>query len=477
MSISKAQFLQAALDAASAFPNIQQFVQARDPRVLAQIEAQATMLAMLSEQISVAKFEPFLKARDSTVLADASLKGVLPLGRACNLTLSIQNTGSAEVSLAAGRRLVDPKGRLYELDSAVTIAATATATVTATQIRRQTIVHEVLNPLPFHSLPITLSSEEAFLNTITVYLDDQEFRYAPDWFNVGVGDFAYQVEVDELRRMSVKLGQSNVIGYGAQQGDTFTLQLTECNGRISDLKVGDQFTLEYVVAASEASLKASMQSVQDEGAAPHSMAELRVMARYPAIYDHNAVYLGEFTFLLRRYLSGIRFLSVWNEQIEEGVRGADTDNINTLFVSGLVSGMSSPEFQSRVRTLIGRADDSYRVAFVAASLQAVPMTITASVAISWDVALVISQIRSLILGYLGDGSVHVSQGQARPIRKAVITRLLRENVDALRDDKAEFDVQFTLPVTPLPEHFLYVSAASLTVNVTSAEYGTSLWNL
>lgn len=476
MSISKAQFLQAALNAAAEFPTVQQLVQARDPRVLAQLEANATMLAMLSQQISVAKFEPFLKARDSTVLADAALKGILPLGRACKVTLSVQNTGSAEVALAAGRRLVDAKGRIYELDSAVTVAASATASVTATQIRRHTIVHEVVNPQPFHSLPITLSSDEAFLNTISVYLGDQEFRYAPDWFNVAVGDFAYQVEVDEMRRMTVKLGQSNVIGYGARQGDNFTLELTECSGRISDLKVGSQFTLEYVLAASEASLKVSLVSVEDEGSAPHSMAELRVMSHYPAIYDHNAVYLGEFTFLLRRYLSGIRFLSVWNEQIEEAVRGPDVDNLNKLFVSGLVSGMSSAEFQARVTTLVRRADDSYRVVFVPASLQAVAMTITASIAISWDIALVTSQIRSFILSRLGDGSVNVSKGMEQPIRKALIHRMLRENVDALRDDKAEFDVQFTLPATPLPEHFLFVSAASLTVNVSSNEYGTSLWN-
>lgn len=476
MAYSKAQLLQAAIDAASEYPTVQQFVQARDPRVLAQLEAQATMLAMLSEQLDVAKFEPFLKARDSTVLADASLKGILPLGRACKLTLTVENPGTADVVLAAQRRLVDARGRLYELDSAVTIAAGGTASVTATQLNRYSVSHEVVTPLDFYGLPVTLSSADAHLNTISVYMGASEFRYAPDWFNVGIGELAYQMEVDELRRMSVKFGKKDVIGYGVQQGDVFTLDITECSGRITDLQVGVQFTLEYILAPEEATLKAAVASVQDEGAAPHTMAELRVMARYPAVYDHNAVYLGNFTFLLRRYLSGIRFLSVWNEQVEESVRGYSEDNINTLFVSGLVSGMSNAVFEQRVSTLIRRADDSYKVEFVAASPQAVPVTITASVAISWDLATVTSQIRSLILERYGDGSVFVSQGMEQPIKKAMINRILRENIDALRDEKAEFDVQITLPATPLPEHFLHITPASLTVNVSSVEYGVSLWN-
>jgi hypothetical protein len=33
-----------------------------------------------------------VKARDSTVLADATLKGILPLARSCRVNLSVKNT-------------------------------------------------------------------------------------------------------------------------------------------------------------------------------------------------------------------------------------------------------------------------------------------------------------------------------------------------------------------------------------------------
>lgn len=321
-----------------------------------------------------------------------------------------------------------------------------------------------------------LSSDELFLNTLDVYRGTTLFTYAPDWFNVNPGQLAYQVEVDELRQMYVSFGKTSVIGYGVQQGDEFTLEFTECNGRISDLAPGADFNLEYVLLPTDSSTSVKLLTVLDEGAEPHTMPELRVMARYPAIYDHNAVYLGEFGLLLRRYLTGIRFLSVWNEQVEEGVRGASVNNINKLFVSGLVSGMSDAVFQERARALIQRADNSYRLGFVAAVPYGVPVTVRASVAISWDRAAVESSIRSLLLQYFGDGAINVSQGMARPIKKSQINRLLRENIVALRDDKAEFDVTVALPTPALPEHFLHIKPETLTVNVSSDGYGTSLWS-
>lgn len=475
-ALTKEQFQQATLDALAAFPNVAQYVKAGDPRVLAQLNAQATMLAMISAQVDVNKFEPFVKARDGTVLADAALKGILPLGRACRVTVAIQNTDAQLVTLGAGRIFLDSKGRVYELDSSVSIAAGETENVTATQIRRRSLTSKVAVAKDFYSLRVSLSSDELYLNTLVVSKGLQEFSYAPDWFNVAPDQLAYQVEVDELRQMFVRFGKATVVGYGVVQGDEFTLDITECNGRIVDLAPGSDFNLEYILTAYDAGLKATLVSVEDEGAAPHTMPELRVMARYPAIYDHNAVYLGEFEFLLRRYITGIRFLSVWNEQIEEAVRGADVDNINTLFVSGLVIGMTNPAFEARATTLLMRADNSYRLTYVPAVLTPVPVTITASIAISWDRATVESRIRALLLEYFGDGAINVSVGMGQPIKKSQINKLLRENIDALRDEKAEFDVAITLPVTPLPEHFLYVSSASLTVTVSSVEYGTSLWN-
>lgn len=470
------EFEQSALAALSGFPTVAALVQAGDPRVLAQIRAQAAMLAMLSEQVEVAQFEPFVKSRDSTVLADATLKGILPLARACRVSLSIKNTDTLPFALATGRWLIDTTGRSYTVESGLTIAAGATVLVACTQMTTRTVAHTVGLASPFYRAELTQTDADVYLNTLTVWKGGQEFSYAPDWFNVQINGFNYQVETDEQRRLFVCFGAGNVTGYGVMAGDAFEFRVTECEGLISNLKPAEKFSLEYVYTPADGLLTLTLATVLDQGAAPPTMADLRVMARYPAIYDHNAVYMGEFDFLLRRYLTGVRFLSVWNEQIEEVVRGANVNNINRLFVAGLVTGVVDSVFQARVIELITRADNSYRVSFVPAVLTPVAVTIEARVSVVHDPATIQAQIRAALLAVYGDGQPDVARGMSSPIRVQPINILLREAVPAFQDERSDFLVQITLPATLLPEQFLYISGDSLSVSVTSASFNAGLWN-
>jgi hypothetical protein len=160
MSITAQEIEAAALASLSTFPTVANFVRAGDPRVLAQIRAQAAMLAMISEQVDVAQYEPFMKVRDSTVLADASHKGILPLARACRVSLSVTNGDTTPFVLAAGRRMQDSKGRIYMVDTAVTIAAGATVSVAATQKTTRTITHSVAVATPFYRIELTQSDAD-----------------------------------------------------------------------------------------------------------------------------------------------------------------------------------------------------------------------------------------------------------------------------------------------------------------------------
>lgn len=473
---TKDQFQQAALNALSNYPLVAQYVRAGDPRVLAQIGAQAAMLAMLSEQVDVAQFEPFLKSRDATVLADASLKGVLPLARACRVSLTLTNSDTADFLIDAGRRFLDAKGRIFEADTWAVVKAGQTAVIACTQRTRRVISHTTGNVAPFYRIEVDQTDDAVFLNTLAVFKGSDEFVYAPDWFNVLPNALAYQIETDERRKLWVCLGSKDVVGYGAQQGDVLTLKITECEGRINDLTTGSEFNFEYIYTPQEGRIKTQLTTMLDEGAAPLTMAELRVIGRYPAIYDHNAVYLGEFDFLLRRYIGSIRFLSVWNEQIEEAVRGPKVSSINKLFVSGLVEGMGNAGFEVRVRDLIARADDSYVVVFVPTVMAPVAVTVTGQVAVVHDPAAVESQIRAAILGKYGDGQQDVAKGLSNPIRYQAIYRLLRESVAALQDNQSDFSVAVTLPPAPLPEEFMHISAASLTVVIERTAAGSGTWN-
>ena len=474
---TKDQIEATALASLSSFPAVAQFVQAGDPRVLAQIGAQAAMLAMIAEHVDVAQFEPFLKARDSTVLADASLKGILPLARACRVTLTATNEGQASFTLPAGRRLLDAKGRIYEVETAVVIPAGASAPVSCAQRTRRVETHTVAVPTAFYSIQVPVGESGSSLESIEVSKSTGDvFTYAPEWFNVGPGDLAYQVETDERRRMWLRFGSSNIVGYQPLVGDVFELSLSECRGRVTDLAPSDTFSFEYILTGPDGLVSLALSSVVDQGADPLSVEELRLMARYPAIYDHNAVYLGEFDLLLRRYITPVNFLSVWNEQIEEAVRGPDVQNINTLFVAGDVPSMTGAAFESRVRELVARADNSYRVQFVAPAVTPVPVTVVATVSVVHDTATVAAQIRAAILGKYGVGAIEVSKGLSSPIRFQAVSKLLREQVPALQDDQADFTVSVTAPEVLLPEMFMHVTDGSLTVTVERAQFNNGLWN-
>ena len=474
---TKDQIQAAALAALSSYPLVAQYVQAGDPRVLAQIGAQSAMLAMIAEHVDVAQFEPFLKARDATVLADASLKGILPLARACRLTLTATNQGLADFALPAGRRIMDPKGRIYEVETAVTVPSGGTAAVLCVQRTQRTQVHTVTVPTAFYSVQVEDGSAGNQLEALQVTKQPgTAFSYAPEWFNVQPGDLAYQVETDERRRLWVLFGKTNVVGYQVQVGDVFELQVSECRGRIQDLSVGATFGFEYILTAEDGAVKLALASVTDQGADQLSAQDLRLMARYPSIYDHNAVYLGEFDLLLRRYISPVTFLSVWNEQIEEAARGPNVLNMNTLFVAGVVPSMTTPAFQARVEELIQRADNSYRIAFVAAVPTPVAVSVSATVSVVHDPATVEAQIRAAILGKYGSGAIDVSKGLSNPVKYQAISKLLRDVVPALQDDQADFQVGVVQPVTLLPELFLHVSEGSLTVTVERAQFNNGLWN-
>src|SRR5690606_37397032 len=103
------------------------------------------------------------------------------------------------------------------------------------------------------------------------------------------------------------------------------------------------------------------------------------ISAYPSVYNSSAVYLGNFDFLIRRNLGPFRFLSIWNEYKEEQVRGADIDNINTLFVTAVKDGVDDATLRSQIYDAIKAADDSYKIKDVAVDEIEIPVVIVAKV--------------------------------------------------------------------------------------------------
>ncbi len=240
-----------------------------------------------------------------------------------------------------------------------------------------------------------------------------------------------------------------------------------------------------------------MESMLIAGQNPIPMSVLRDLARYPSVYDGNAVYLGEFDFLVRRNFPTLRFLSVWNEAAEEAARGAHLSNTNAIFVACLsqtsseavltADGETIPEpgrvpvaewtaTQRAIRELIRAADDSYRVHFVTPVRAPIAVTIRATVPTSYIAADVRQKIIEAILAEYGEQSAAARRGRNQPLYQSIYA-LLRQRVQALNVGAADLQVSIAAQpeVVSRPELWRYVSPDSLTVEVETANITAPSW--
>lgn len=465
---TKAEFQQKIADAISSYPTAAQFYQAQDPRLLAQLNAMATMLAMFSAQQEVAAAEPFVKARDVTVLADAAVKGVLPFGSPTRCRLLASNAGTVAVTIAAGRRLLDAQGRPYVVTIGATVPPAGSATIEALQQREDTLSHTVTVSQPFYTIDVPAP---ALGNLAAVRVTDaagNALRYTPNFTNVEPGESVYHLETDETRRLYVQFGAEGIAGYQPSAGEVFSVVSVITEGYL-ELSSGQPFTFEYSAGLADAQVTLALDAVLAVGADPMDIATLREVCSYPSIYDDNAVYLSNFDFLLRRKLSPFEFLSIWSETREEEVRGASVDNMNRLFVSARKAGVATATLRSQIEAVILAADDSYRINHVDVVDVEIPMEVTIYAQSIYDFAAVEEQVRQLILAEYGAASAWAKRGENRILYKAVY-EMLRQQVQALQGARSDMRLEVADPPGDmLPEQFRYVSPASLSVLVLEAD--------
>lgn len=461
----------------SNYPTAAQLYQAGDPRLLAQLGAMATMLTMVSQQIDIQSMEPFVKARDTTVLADATMKGILPFARPARVTLTVQNVDMVNpLTVSIGRRFIGEQGRVYVAETGAVIAPNTSAVVSAKQMTTRTFQHVVAGSVPFYPVQITEPADpEMEISGVLVSIAGVSYPYTPEFSNLAANEPGFVLETDEQRRLFAKFGWKDTFGVQPANGTVIDFTIEETCG-VSALVAANPFTFESATLPADQSAKITLASVVFVGASPVDIQTMREWAQYPSTYDASAVYLGNFDFLVRRNLPNIRFLSVWNEQIEESVRGANVANINCLFVTAMMDGTTDAWLVSNIAQIIGDADDSYRIRFVPVVEVAVPVTISAQVSVVHDPDEVASKIRAVLNGLYGRDAAAVKSGMMLPNHKRIYDAL-RAAIPALQD--AASDVQISIPPPApavKPEHFRYMSTASMTVNVTQSTYNSGLFS-
>lgn len=495
--LTKADFQQAIRDSISAYPAIAPLYQAGDPRITQHLDAMAAMLAMFSAQLETAMAEPFEKTREATILADAAMRGIVRKATSARVRVKATNNGTSTFLVESGRTVVDSAGLQYRIETSASVQAGAEATFEAVQLRAATIKHIVAGSEPFYAIEIPAAEEDVFLCGISVNDADGEFTHRERYVNTFPDERVFHVEADDRQRVYVRFGFDGIVGVQPKDGHEISLSVFYTVGEVNPA-FGSPFSFEYLSSPLEAAIELKMDALLLPGQNPPDMSVLRDLARYPSVYDHNAVFLGEFDFLVRRNFSTLSFLSVWNESAEEQARGPSLENINTLFVACLsgsggesvlteadpntpvpplvIAEGSLTATQIEIRRAILAADDSYKVRFMTPVRSKIGMTINARVSTSYISSDVREKIIEAILSEFGETAAASRRGRSRPLYQRVYA-LLRERVAALTVGNADLAVNIVESASLLsrPEMWRYVSADSLSVTVESANILTPSW--
>jgi len=495
--LTRTDFKQAIADTIDRYPALTPLYHAGDPRLHQPLDAMAAMLSLLSGQIELAQAEVFNKVRDGTVQADAAMRGIVRQARPAQALITAENESDTAITLEKGRLLTDNAGRPWQIEITATMAAKARTALILRQKRPTVITHTVTASQPFYAIEVPQAADDGDLCAIAVSDQQGEFHYRDGYVNTAPDERIFHVEMDERQRLYVRFGWHNVVGTQPLAGDKLSMRLDYCHGEVTP-EHGSAFSLDYLHHRDEIHLKFSMDALKIAGSAPPPISALRQLARYPSVYQSHAVFLGEFDFLVRRNYPDLAFVSVWNETIEEAIRGASVDNVNTLFVACQSASEQEPvlteanpliplmpqliapnqltPLQQAINATIRAADDSYKVRFYTPVISLIGLTIHARVSTSYAPQQVKQAIETTLLTEYGKTSAAARRGGHAPLYQAIYA-LLRKNIPALADEGA--DIQVT--ITPLPhlrpEQWRFVAASSLTVNVELRDIVSSRWGL
>lgn len=416
---TKADFQKLIQDSISKYQNIAPLYLAQDPRIIQHLDAIASVLSNFSQQIDVALTEPFEKVRDSTILADAAMRGIISKATPARAKIKLVNNNDVPFQVQNHRQIFDTTGYSWRIETPLTIPAKSTEYVEALQVTSETITHEVVGTYPFYAVNVPEIKGDNYLASISVSDNKGDFEFRERFVNTLPDERVFHVEVDDRKKMWVRFGYENVVAYQPKDGEVLELNLGYTAGDIKP-KVGSSMSFDYLLTPFDNLVQINFDSIVVAGSNPPDISTLRDLCRYPSVYDHSAVYLGEFDFLIRRNFMDLRFLSVWNETIEEIARAASLDNINTLFVSVLSkdgneiildegkTGRILKEheltgLQKAIRNKILEADNSYRVRFFTPVREKIEAEIDAYVSTSYSNLTVKNQIVAALLESFGEG--------------------------------------------------------------------------
>lgn len=489
MTLERSKLIEAIGSNISDYPEVAERWRAGDPTVRAMLTSVVETVVWLSRDNDLNIIEPFIKSKDRTIIADAINKGILPVATPCQHLITIENNGTATVTLSQGRQIEDGTGRQWRLMAPVTIEAGETKKVLAEQSDINRIRTDIVVNEPFYSVSVATTDDAYFAGVgVSNLTTGQTYQHTPKFMNAGIGEPVFSLHSEDMVNLNIVFGDSLRAGKTVQSGETYEIAITQCYGEVDPNSLR-QAALSSVYTNDEAKLNLYFQmgDMVRIGANPLTVAQLRLLASFPSTYDRNAVFMGNFDFLVRwHFMNRFNYMAVWNETVHEKHYGASLDNINHLNLTVVAKHEGErAKLVSDIQQLIAKADSLLdgRVRVKAASERPYQITVTGRLAAVHDIASVKTQIKELLLAGYGKGSLAASHPNIDGFNLQEIATRIRSNIPAFQDRISDFTVSGEDPKTnPLgaikPHQWVFLSEDSIVVNLTrTADTGNSLWTM
>lgn len=468
------------------YPEVAERWRAGDPTVRAMMTSVVETVLWLSRDNQVNITEPFIKSKQSTIIADAINKGILPVATPCQHLLTIENKGKKQVSLSQGRLIEDGSGREWRIMASINVNPDETKTVLAEQSTVRIVENTIPVSEPFYRLDVT-ASDDSYLSGLSVANTTlgMTYQYTPKFMNAGIGQPAYTLQSNNLRDITIVFGDSQRAGATVQAGDTIEVAITESYGYIDQTTLSSAALSEiYTADESKLTLYFRAGDLVRSGSDPLTVAQLRLLSSYPSMYDQDAVFMGNFDFLVRKhFIQRFDYMAVWNETINEKHYGPSLDAINHLFLTVVAKNKGEQNLLvDDINKLIARADTllAGRVYLRPVSERPFKITITGLLASVHDMDSVKTQIKELLLENFGKGALSSSYHNPDGFNKQEIAIKIRSDIAAFQDRISDFSIttEDTIKNPIKPHEWAYVTESSITINMTrTADTGTAIWTL
>ncbi len=425
MTLTQADF-EAQLQAAIDDYEIQERYKAQDPLVVHQLRSMASFLTAFGPEIDIASIEPFTKTRDRSIIADATNKGILPIGTPCQHLIEIINRSTNAVSLSQGRMIEDHSGgRVWRLLQSITVKAGETAEVIAEQSEYREIKYVVPVTEGFHSERAgrTLQANETVI--------------------IGILETYGEVDVNRLK-----------------------------DAALLDVLTNDE---------QRVSVRFKAGGLIREGVDPLAVSELRLLSSYPSLYDEDAVFLGNFDYAVRKkFMKRAQFISVWNETLQEqhfAITYRDINHLNLVVVAKNPAEQATLE--QDICRYIGYCDNLYegKVNVHEVVEKPIEVKIKGSLASVHNTDMVKTQIKELLVERYGRESLSSSRWLVNGFNTQEMGKLINDNIVAFQDRMSDFTIMLSNELNK-PNEWVYVTKDSITVELErTADISGATWTL